>query len=359
MSFLKTEQTPILIAGPCSAESRSQIFSIAESLTHSSVSLLRAGVWKPRSRPGNFEGNGEEALGWLSEAKKQYGLPFAVEVAEPKHVSLALAFGADAVWIGARTTVNPFHVQQLADAIKGAKIPVLVKNPVTPDVDLWVGAIERFERAGIAEVLAVHRGFTSYQSGSKYRNPPNWVVPIELKRRRPDKKIICDPSHISGNRVLVAEVSQKAMDMGFDGLMIEVHPDPDAAWSDAAQQITPDTFAALLKGLVIRNASTTDMTASDELEYLRALTDGVDAEIIELLARRMELSERMGKLKKRCNMPVYNPERWAEIVESRSHQAQNQNLSPDFILNLYEKIHHESVRRQLDILESKDNLPKD
>ncbi|MBS1776998.1 MAG: bifunctional 3-deoxy-7-phosphoheptulonate synthase/chorismate mutase type II [Bacteroidetes bacterium] len=359
MSFLKTEQTPLLIAGPCSAESRTQIFSIAESLAHSNVSLLRAGVWKPRSRPGSFEGYGEEALGWLAESKKYFGLPFAVEVAEAKHVALALEYGADAVWIGARTTVNPFHVQQLADVIKGTPIPVFVKNPVTPDVDLWMGAIERFERVGVDHVFAVHRGFTSYQSGSKYRNPPNWVVPIELKRRRPDIKIICDPSHISGNRVLVAEVSQKAMDMGFDGLMIEVHPNPDSAWSDAAQQITPDSFGALLKGLVIRNARTIDLSASDELEYLRALTDGVDTEIIELLARRMELSEKMGRLKKRCNMPVYNPERWAEIVESRSQQAQTQNLSPDFILNLYEKIHHESVRRQLDILESKDNLPKD
>jgi len=359
MSFFRLAEEPLIIAGPCSAETKEQVLATAAALKEIPVRLFRAGVWKPRTRPGSFEGNGEEALKWLQEVKQQYQLPVTIEVAEPAHIELALKYGIDVLWIGARTTVNPFHVQQLADALKGVDIPVMVKNPVNPDVDLWEGAIERFERAGITKVAAIHRGFSSYQSSSAYRNQPNWVIPIELRRRRQDLYIICDPSHITGKRKLVPEVSQKALDMGFDGLMIETHPNPEAAWSDAAQQITPDALKEMLAKLIVRKHFAADMSKSTELEYLRQLMDTVDTEIVDLLARRMELSERMGAVKKECNMTVYNPDRWREIVETRSEQARRLRLSSEFILALYEKIHHESIKRQLELLENKDKPVKD
>lgn len=359
MSFFRLAEEPLIIAGPCSAETREQVLSVAAALKEIPVKLFRAGVWKPRTRPGSFEGNGTIALQWLQEVKDTYGLPTTIEVAEPAHVELALKYNVDVLWIGARTTVNPFHIQQLADALRGVDVPVMVKNPVNPDVDLWEGAIERFERAGIKRIAAIHRGFSSYQSASPYRNQPNWIIPIELKRRRPEMYIICDPSHITGKRKLVPEVSQKALDMGFDGLMLEVHPDPENAWSDAAQQITPQTLKEMLQQIIVRKHFTADMSKSTELEYLRQLMDSVDTEIVDLLARRMELSERMGLIKKECNMTVYNPDRWREIVETRSLQAAKLALSADFILSLYEKIHHESIKKQLAILDSKDNTVKD
>lgn len=315
------------------------------------VRLFRAGVWKPRTRPGSFEGNGEQALQWLAEMKQVHGLPFTVEVAEPAHAELALKYGADVLWIGARTTVNPFQVQRLADAVRGTQVPVMVKNPVNPDVDLWLGAVERFEGAGITDTAAIHRGFSSYKAASPYRNQPNWAIPIELRRRRRDLPIICDPSHIAGKRDRVAEVAQKAMDMHFDGLMIETHPRPDEAWSDAAQQLTPDALGDLLEQLVIRQQYSAEMGKGPELEYLRQLMDSLDAEIIDLLARRMELSERIGSVKKACNMTAYQPDRWREIVETRSAQARKHHLPEAFIVALYEKIHHESVKRQLEILQ--------
>jgi chorismate mutase len=354
MSFFRLAEGPFIVAGPCSAETREQVLDTAAALKQLPVNLYRAGVWKPRTKPGTFEGNGIKALDWLQEVKQTYNIPVAIEVAEPSHIEQALRHNIDVLWLGARTTVNPFQVQQLADALRGVNIPVMIKNPVNPDVDLWEGAIERLERAGVAEVAAVHRGFSTYQSSSPYRNQPNWIIPIELKRRRPDLVILCDPSHITGNRSQVPEVSQKAMDMGFDGLMIETHPDPDAAWSDAAQQVTPASLKELLANLIIRKQFTADMSKSSELEYLRQLMDSVDAEIVDLLARRMELSERMGGIKKECNMTVYNPDRWREIVETRSAQATKLNLPADFILALYEKIHHQSIKKQLEVLEAKD-----
>ena len=349
----------MIIAGPCSAETREQVLQTAEALKKIPVELFRAGVWKPRTRPGSFEGNGETALSWLREAKELYGLPFTVEVAEAAHIDLALKFGADVLWIGARTTVNPFQVQMLADALKNVPVPVMIKNPVNPDIDLWEGAIERFERAGVKDVAAIHRGFSSYHSSNIYRNQPNWIIPIELKRRRPDLFIISDPSHISGKSALVPELAQKALDLGFNGLMIETHPNPSLAWSDAAQQITPADLKDMLNTLIIRRQFTADMSKSSELEYLRQIMDGVDAEIIDLLARRMDLSKRMGILKKESNMTVYSPERWREIVETRSEQAEKLNLQANFILELYEKIHHESIKHQLAILEGKDQEVKD
>ena len=359
MSFFRLAEEPLIIAGHCSAETKEQVLDIAAALTQIPVQLFRAGVWKPRTRPGSFEGNGEQALQWLQEVKQQYQLPVATEVAVPAHIESALKHGIDVLWIGARTTVNPFQVQQLADALRGIDIPVMVKNPVNPDVDLWEGAIERFQRVGIEKIAAIHRGFFSYQSPSQYRNQPNWVIPIELKRRRPDMYIICDPSHIAGKRELVNEVSQKALDMGFDGLMIETHTNPEKAWSDARQQMTPSDLKTMLEKLIVRKHITADMSKSTELEYLRQLMDTVDTEIVDLVARRMELSERMGMIKKDCNMTVYNPERWRDIVEARSAQAKKLHLSADFILSLYEKIHHESIKKQLGILDGKENEVKD
>ena len=354
MAFFKTGR-PFLIAGPCSAETREQVLETAAELSQLNIQLFRAGVWKPRTRPGSFEGNGVKALEWLQEAKRRYQLKFTTEVAEPEHIELALEYGADALWIGARTTVNPFHVQRLAEALRGTNIPVMVKNPVNPDVDLWLGAIERFEKEGITEVAAIHRGFSGYSAAGGYRNQPNWPVPIELKRRRPEMVIICDPSHISGKRNRIAEVAQKALDMHFDGLMIETHPRPDEAWTDAAQQVTPTQLAGILAGLVLRHESTDDMTSQVQLEYLRQLMDTLDAEIIDLIAKRMELSGKIGAIKQACNMTVYQPARWREIVNITGDRAIANNLDKEFIIGLYEKIHGESIRAQLARLEAKQN----
>lgn len=350
MSYFKTSR-PFVIAGPCSAETREQVLGTAAALSTMNVQLFRAGIWKPRTRPGSFEGNGLQALEWLQEVKRIYKMPVTVEVAEPAHVEQALKHGVDVVWIGARTTVNPFQVQHLADALKGVAIPVMVKNPVNPDVDLWEGAIERFEKAGVREVAAIHRGFSGYSSAVGYRNQPNWPIPIELKRRRPELAIICDPSHITGSRDRIGEVAQKALNMHFEGLMIETHPRPDEAWSDAAQQVTPQQLQTILEALVVRDEFTNDMSGLTQLEYLRQLMDSIDAEVIDLLAKRMELSERMAEVKQACNMTAYQPGRWREIVETRSAMGTAHHLPEEFIVALYEKIHHESIRKQLSILE--------
>jgi chorismate mutase len=352
MSFFKTAK-PFIIAGPCSAETREQVLETASQLAQMHVQLFRAGVWKSRTRPGSFEGSGVKALEWLQEAKKQYNIPVTVEVAEPAHIEQALKYGVDALWIGARTTVNPFQVQHLADELAGVDIPLLVKNPVNTDIDLWQGAIERFEKVGLKDVAAIHRGFTGYSAAGGYRNQPNWPIPIELKRRRPELAIICDPSHITGNRERVAEIAQKAMDLHFDGLMIETHPRPDEAWSDAAQQVTPAKLKAILDNLIVRQEFAADMDGQVQLEYLRQLMDSLDAEIIDLLAKRMELSEQVGEVKKASNMTVFQPGRWREIVETRGDRAQANKLTKEFIVELYEKIHHESIRLQLSVLEGK------
>jgi chorismate mutase len=352
MSFFKTAR-PFVIAGPCSAETREQVLETAAELSSMDIQLFRAGVWKSRTRPGSFEGSGVVALEWLQEAKQQYKIPVTVEVAEPAHIEQALKYGIDALWIGARTTVNPFQVQHLADALAGVDIPVMVKNPVNTDVDLWQGAIERFEKAGIKDVAAIHRGFSGYSTAAGYRNQPNWPIPIELKRRKPDLAMICDPSHITGNRDRIAEIAQKAMDMHFDGLMIETHPRPDEAWSDAAQQVTPSQLKDILANLVVRQEFAQDMSGQEQLEYLRQLMDNLDAEIIDLIAKRMELSEQVGEVKRASNMTVFQPARWREIVETRGERAQSRMLAKEFIVELYEKIHHESIRIQLSVFEGK------
>lgn len=349
MSFFEQKGKAFIIAGPCSAETREQVKDVAAAISELPVQLFRAGVWKPRTRPGSFEGMGEEALQWLSDVKKSYNLPLTVEVATPAHIELALKYNIDVLWLGARTTVNPFQVQRLADALKGVDIPVMVKNPVNPDADLWQGAIERIAAAGIKDIAAVHRGFSTYNAASVYRNQPNWPIPIELKRRMPDMPVICDPSHIAGERELVMTTAHKALDMGFDGLMIETHTAPDSALSDAKQQITPETLGDFLSKIVVRTTSSTGRDT--ELEQLRQVMDGVDAEIIDLIARRMELSEQIGQVKKDCNMTAYQPERWNDIVATRGSRAESQGLSREFIVELYEKIHHHSINKQLEILQ--------
>jgi chorismate mutase len=346
---------PFLIAGPCSAETREQVLETAAGLQGLPIRLFRAGVWKPRTRPGHFEGRGIPALEWLQEVKRQFGLPVTVEIAEPAHAEAALAHGVDVVWIGARTTVNPFQVQLLADALRGTGIPVMVKNPVTPDIELWIGAIERLQKAGITDIAAVHRGFTGYGSASGYRNPPNWMIPIELKRRRPDLPLFCDPSHISGDRKRVAETAQKAMDMKFDGLMIETHPNPEVAMSDAAQQITPATLKTLLGNLTIRTEFSPNLSGMAQLDHYRQSIDNLDAELIDILAQRIRLSEEIGLMKKEHNLTVYQPGRWREIVENCRNRASAKHLSPDFVVALFEKIHDEGVRIQLSLFEGAEN----
>jgi len=356
--LFELKEKPLIIAGPCSAENRLQVLKTAEALKDLPVSLFRAGIWKPRTKPGNFEGAGAESLQWLQEVKEQYKLPVAIEVAHPQHIELALQHQIDVLWIGARTVINPFHVQELAETLKGIDIPLMVKNPVTPDIDLWEGAIQRFEKAGLKQVAAIHRGFSSYNASLQYRNHPNWIIPIELKRRRPDLFLINDPSHITGKASLVKEVAQRAMDMGFNGLMIETHPDPANALSDAAQQITPTQLKDILEHLIIRKQTTADVIMKSELEYLRQLMDGIDAEIIDLLARRMELSDRMGGIKKDCNMTAFQPERWNEILESRSSRGEKHYLNANFITALFEHIHDESIRRQVEVMKQISNAAK-
>lgn len=350
MSFFNSGEGPYIIAGPCSAETREQVLETAAALKALGVNLFRAGVWKPRTRPGSFEGNGTPALEWLQEARALHGLPVVIEVAEPEHVELALRHGIDALWIGARTTVNPFQVQHIADALSGVQVPVLVKNPVNPDVALWQGAIERLERVGITDIAAIHRGFSGYHAASRYRNPPNWPIPIELKRRKPELPIICDPSHITGSRALVPDMAQKAMDMGFDGLMIETHLHPDDAWSDADQQVTPQVLQQILGSIVVRRDEAD--CNSVELEQLRQQMDSIDAEVIDLLARRMELSSHIGTVKKALNIAAYLPERWNEIVATRGARAESLQLSREFVIGLYERIHDESIKQQLKVLSS-------
>ncbi|HQE12151.1 MAG TPA: bifunctional 3-deoxy-7-phosphoheptulonate synthase/chorismate mutase type II [Flavipsychrobacter sp.] len=358
MLLFETKEQPLVIAGPCSAETREQVLQTAAALSQLPVKIFRAGIWKPRTKPGNFEGIGEEGLKWLQEVKRTYQFPVAIEVAQPQHIELALKYGIDAIWIGARTVVNPFQVQELASCLKGVQLPVMVKNPVTPDIDLWEGAIQRFEKMGLSQVAAIHRGFSSYNASSTYRNHPNWIIPIELKRRRPDLFIISDPSHITGKASLVKEAAQKAMNIGFNGLMIETHPHPKQAWSDAAQQITPNELQDLLASLIIRKQSTQDVLKSSELEYLRQLMDGIDAEIIDLLSRRMELSDRIGALKKDCNMTAFQPERWNEMLESLRERGAKQYLNKQFIATLFEQIHDESIRRQTEVMKLIDNPTK-
>lgn len=339
------EERPLVIAGPCSAENEEQVFTTAMELAKNGCRIFRAGVWKPRTKPGGFEGHGEPALEWLKKVKEETGMLIATEVATPEHVGLALKYGVDILWIGARTTANPFAIQSIADSLTGIDIPVLVKNPVNPDIELWIGAIERFYRAGIKRLGAIHRGFSFYGKNI-YRNAPMWPIPIELHRRLPSLPIITDPSHIGGKKELVATLCQQAMDLGFDGLIIESHCNPEKAMSDASQQVTPDVLHAILSSLVIRDEN----TVNDNLTGLRKQIDNLDDQLMELLARRMQVCREIGEYKKAHNMTVRQANRYDEILNKRAVQGKLSNMSQDFITKVFENIHEESVRQQMEIL---------
>lgn len=340
------DHSPFLISGPCSAETPEQLIKIAKDLqSNTNLDVLRAGIWKPRTRPNSFEGNGEEALKWLLETKNELNLKTTVEVANAKHVELAIKYNVDILWIGARTTVNPFSVQEIADSLKGVDVPVMIKNPINPDLQLWIGAIERIEQAGINKIAAIHRGFSSY-GNSYYRNNPVWEIPIELKRLYKNLPIICDPSHIGGKRELIQSISQKALDLTYDGLMIESHFNPDKAWSDAQQQITPFVLKSILENLVIRSSNFYDDEVLIKFQELRLKIDAVDESILLQIADRMNLIELLGEIKKEKHIPILQVERWNSIIKSQNEIGTNLNLSKKFITEFLNAIHTESIRRQ-------------
>lgn len=337
---------PIIIAGPCSAETEEQVLSAARELSKNGVKIFRAGIWKPRTKPGGFEGVGSEGLEWLKKVKEQTGMLTSTEVATRQHVMEALDAGVDILWIGARTSANPFAMQEIADALQeaGKDVPVLVKNPVNPDLELWIGAIQRLYNAGIRRLGAIHRGFSSYGK-HLYRNLPQWHIPIELRRRYPHLPLICDPSHIGGKRELVAPLSQQALDMGFDGLIIESHCDPDCAWSDKAQQVTPDVLNFILNTLVLRDSAVT----TESLTLLRQQIDELDNELVEVLSKRMRVSREIGQYKKEHRMPVLQIGRHDEIMQSRARLAEEMGMSGEFMRTVLSAIHEESVRQQIEV----------
>jgi len=334
-----------VIAGPCSAESEEQVMCTAKQLADKGCHIFRAGVWKPRTKPGGFEGNGEAALPWMQRVKEETGMLVAIEVATPEHIELALKYGIDILWIGARTTANPFAMQAIADSLKGVDIPVLVKNPVNPDLELWIGAMERLNQAGIKRLAAIHRGFSSYDK-KIYRNLPMWQIPIELRRRIPELPIFCDPSHIGGRRELIAPLCQQAMDLGFNGLIVESHCDPDKAWSDAKQQVTPDVLDYILTLLVIRDESVT----TEGITALRKQIDELDNQLMELLSKRMRVCREIGQYKKEHNMTVLQTSRYTEILDKRGAQGSLCGMDSDFIKKVFEAVHEESVRQQIEIV---------
>lgn len=336
---------PLVIAGPCSAETEEQVMNTAKQLAGKGCHIFRAGVWKPRTKPGGFEGNGEKALPWMKRVKEETGMMITTEVATPEHVELCLKYGMDLLWIGARTSANPFAMQAIADSLKGVDIPVLVKNPVNPDLELWIGAMERINQAGVKRLAAIHRGFSSYEK-KLYRNEPMWQIPIELRRRIPALPIICDPSHIGGKRELIAPLCQQAMDLGFDGLIIESHCHPDEAWSDARQQVTPDILYYILSHLVIRSGQ----TSSDGIAPLRNQIDEQDDQLLALLAKRMKISREIGQYKKEHGMTVLQPIRYREILDKRGVQGTLSGMDTEFVKKIFELIHEESVRQQMKII---------
>lgn len=339
------DRRPLAIAGPCSAETEEQVLTTARQLAAEGFGIYRAGLWKPRTKPGGFEGVGAEGLPWLRRVKSETGMYTATEVATREHVTAALAGGVDLLWIGARTAANPFAMQEIADALRGHDVPVLVKNPVSPDLELWIGAVERIYNAGIRRLGVIHRGFTSIDK-SLYRNHPMWSIPIELHRRLPELPIICDPSHIGGKRELVAPLAQQAMDLGFDGLIVESHCDPDTAWSDRSQQVTPQALAYICRNLVIRE--TTDTTES--LSELRAEIDKLDDELLELLVRRMRVSREIGQYKKDHGMPVLQAARYEELLARRAAQAVELGMEREFMRSVLQAIHEESIRQQMTVI---------
>lgn len=338
-------QRPLVITGPCSAESEEQVMTTATQLAAKGFRIFRSGAWKPRTKPGGFEGHGEKALPWIKRVHDELGMLTAVEVATPAHIEAALRHGIDILWIGARTAANPFAMQEIADALHGHDVPVFVKNPVNPDLELWIGALQRINGAGIRRLAAIHRGFSSYEK-RLYRNQPMWHIPIELRRRIPELPIIGDPSHIGGRRELIAPLCQQIMDLGFDGLIIESHCNPDKAWSDSAQQVTPDVLDFILDKLTIR----TEMVSTDVLKSLRKQIDECDNSLLELLARRMRICREIGQYKKEHNMQIVQTLRYTEILDKRGAQGALSGMSQDFIRDVFEHIHEESVNQQIEIV---------
>ncbi len=336
---------PIVIAGPCSAETEEQVLTTARQLFKNGIKIFRAGIWKPRTKPGGFEGVGEVGLPWLAHVKEELGMLTSTEVATPAHVEAALQHGIDLLWIGARTVVNPFAMQELADALRGTDIPVLVKNPVNPDLELWIGGLQRLNDAGVRRLGAIHRGFSSYDKRI-YRNPPLWHIPIELRRRIPNLPIFGDPSHTGGSRELIAPLCQQAMDLGYDGLIIESHCHPDTAWSDAAQQVTPDVLALICEKLVIREV--TDRT--ENLESMRKQIDECDNALLDLLARRMRICREIGAYKRDHNMTIVQTNRYSEILDKRGAQGSLCGVNARFVRELFELIHEESIAQQVEVM---------
>lgn len=339
---------PVVIAGPCSAETEEQVMETAKNLAKNGVRIFRAGIWKPRTKPGGFEGVGSVGLTWLQEVKRETGMLVATEVANKQHVEEALNAGVDVLWIGARTSANPFAMQEIADSLVGADVPVLVKNPVNPDLELWIGAMQRIYNAGIRQIGAIHRGFSAYGK-HLYRNMPQWHIPIELRRRMPELTLICDPSHIGGKRELVAPLSQQAMDMGFDGLIVESHCDPDSAWSDKSQQVTPEVLNFIINMLVVRDTTQT----TESLTLLRQQIDQIDNDLLEALSKRMRISREIGQYKKEHSMPVVQTGRYDDILNSRAAAAEELGMNGDFMKTVYQAIHEESVRQQIEVLNNR------
>ena len=348
----KWNKRPLIISGPCSAETEEQMLETATRLAKTGkVDVLRAGIWKPRTKPGLFEGNGIIALPWLAKAKQITGIPTTVEVATAKHVEDALKFDVDMLWIGARTTVNPFSVQEVADALRGVDVPVLIKNPINPDLELWSGGIERLQKVGVKQVGMIHRGFSSY-GNTEFRNAPMWHLPIEMKRRYPGMPLICDPSHICGNRTLLQSVAQKSIDLDFDGLMLESHIDPDNAWSDAKQQVTPERLIELLNDLVWRHESTTAQEFITALTTLREQINQVDDELMALLGQRMKLSDKIGQYKKDNDITILQTNRWNDILERAFQKGEALGLTKEFIIKYFDAVHLESIHHQNKIMNS-------
>jgi chorismate mutase len=353
---------PLVIAGPCSAETKDQVLKTAHAVKDiPGVRIFRSGIWKPRTRPNCFEGVGEEGLSWVKQVKEETGLLTTVEVANARHTELALKAGIDILWIGARTTVNPFSVQEIADAIKGTNIPVMIKNPINADLSLWIGAIERIHGAGIDKLVAIHRGFSTADK-THYRNLPIWKIPMELKRNLPDLPIICDPSHITGNRHNVERVCQKALDIDMDGFMVETHPTPDEAWSDAAQQVTPEMLSKIVENISVKTEFSPDYCFENDLAELRSIIDRIDLEILESLKTRFDIVEKIGSLKIKNNITALQIHRMDEMLRKRMEQADKVGLRSDFAKEFYNVIHEESVKKQTEMMlksNDKDNKRED
>ncbi len=343
---------PLTIAGPCSAETEEQVLEIAHQLKHSKVTIFRAGVWKPRTRPGGFEGIGKKALPWLQRIKKETGLLIAIEVANAKHVKLALEHDIDILWIGARTTANPFAVQEIADALEGSDKIVLIKNPVNPDLALWIGGVERIYKAGIQNLGVIHRGFSSYRK-INYRNQPNWQIPIDFKTQFPDIPLICDPSHICGRRDCIENIAQTALDLQYDGLIIETHHNPDEAWSDAKQQITPNVLHAIVKRLVVRAKKFKDEKFIVALELLRKEINETDKLLLQTLSERMQIVRKIGTVKKERNVAVLQTKRWKDVIKKMGQYASLAGLDVNFVTRLFKEVHQESIRQQEEIVNRK------